>query len=60
MSDFTSRFFRQPQGIVSAVLLTILIVEVALGPLLAPYDPETFHVKSRLLGPSTDFFLGTP
>ena len=39
MSDFTSRFFRQPQGIVSAVLLTILIVEVALGPLLAPYDP---------------------
>jgi peptide/nickel transport system permease protein len=59
MTDFASRFLRQPQGIISLGLLTFLIVEVALGPSLAPYDPETFHIKSRLLGPSPEFFLGT-
>lgn len=59
MTDFTSRFFRQPQGIVSSILLLILAFEVLAGPTLAPYDPETFHYGARLLGPSAEFLLGT-
>jgi peptide/nickel transport system permease protein len=59
MTDFSSRFFRQPQGIVATILLTVIVLEVLAGPSIAPYDPETFHYGSRLLGPSTQFLLGT-
>jgi peptide/nickel transport system permease protein len=41
------------------MLLAFLAFLVAFGPLLAPYDPETFHVTKRLLGPSREFWFGT-
>jgi peptide/nickel transport system permease protein len=54
-----SRLWRHPHGMVGLGLLTVLIFEIVLGPAVAPYDPETFHLSSRLVGPSADFLLGT-
>ena len=41
------------------MLLAVLVLAVAFGPALAPYDPESFHGSSRLIGPSEAFWLGT-
>ncbi len=59
MTDFMSRLLRQPHGVVGLILLVVLAIEVILGPALAPYDPETFHYSSRLVGPTPEFLLGT-
>jgi peptide/nickel transport system permease protein len=36
-----------------------MLLVVAFGPLIAPYDPTAFHVTRRLQGPSAEFWLGT-
>jgi peptide/nickel transport system permease protein len=50
---------RHPTGMVGATLLSIVLVAVLLGPVLAPYDPQQFHPAVRLRGPSTAHWLGT-
>ena len=50
---------RHPTGLFGAALLLIVGVAVLLGPVLAPYDPQAFHVTARLQGPSERFWLGT-
>lgn len=59
MSDVPGRILSQPQGVVGSVLLAVLAAIVVFGPALAPYDPESFHPSSRLIGPSEAFWLGT-
>lgn len=59
MTGLAARLLTQPQGAVGALLALALLVAVAFGPSLAPYDPEAFHVSSRLGGPSSAFMLGT-
>ena len=59
MSDVLGRLLSQPHGAVGCVLLAVLVLAVALGPALVPYDPESFHGSSRLIGPSEAFWLGT-
>lgn len=59
MSSVLGRILAQPHGAVGSVLLALLVLAVAFGPALAPYDPESFHPSSRLVGPSEAFWLGT-
>lgn len=59
MIDVLRRLLSHPQGAIGSALAVLLAVAVIFGPLIAPYDPEQFHTKARLLGPSSEFFLST-
>jgi peptide/nickel transport system permease protein len=59
MIDVLKRLVRQPQGLIGSILLSILTFAVCFGPAVAPYDPETFHFGSRLVGPNSAFWMGT-
>ena len=50
---------RHSNFVVGTLLLSLVAVAVAFGPLLAPYDPQLFHPQARLQGPSAAFPLGT-
>ena len=59
MPELAARLLRTPAGLIGITLLLAMLLVVVLGPLLAPYDPEAFHVTRRLQGPSAAFWLGT-
>ena len=59
MGKIVSRLLRNPAGLIGTTALMLMLVVVAFGPLLAPYDPQAFHVTRRLQGPSLEFWLGT-
>lgn len=50
---------RSPAGITGALLLVLVGGAMLAGPILAPYDPQVFHPRARLQGPSAAFLLGT-
>lgn len=50
---------RSPQGAVGLVLVSALLLVAALGPVLAPNDPESFNFGARFAAPSAAFPLGT-
>lgn len=50
---------RSPPGLAGALLLLVVATAMLLGPLLAPYDPQAFHPRARLQGPSLAHLLGT-
>jgi peptide/nickel transport system permease protein len=50
---------RQPTLLAGLTMLGMVGVAVVLGPFLAPYDPQAFHVQARLQPPSSAFWLGT-
>lgn len=52
-------FVRSPAGLVGLLLLALLAAAVLAGPSLAPYDPQSFHPRARLQGPSAAHWLGT-
>ena len=41
------------------ILVTVFVLLVSLGPMLAPYDPTVINIPKRLFGPSAEFLLGT-
>ena len=41
------------------VLVALAVLAAAVGPLVAPYSPEQFHITARFRGPGPDFWLGT-
>ncbi|WP_116134814.1 ABC transporter permease [Tropicimonas sp. IMCC34043] len=53
------RALKSPTGLIGTVLLLIVFTAALFGPLIAPYDPQLFHVQARLQGPSREFWLGT-
>jgi peptide/nickel transport system permease protein len=53
------RLVRSPLGLAGTVILGVVGLLVALGPELAPYDPQAFHMRHRLEGPSAAFWFGT-
>jgi peptide/nickel transport system permease protein len=53
------RALRRPTLVVGLGLLGLAMLTVVLGPWLAPYDPQAFHVAARLQPPSASFWLGT-
>ena len=53
------RGFRTAAGMTGLVLLLLVMGIAIFGPLLAPYDPQTFHPAARLEGPTAAHWLGT-
>lgn len=51
--------FKTAPGIAGSLLLAIVLTATAIGPFVAPYDPQTFHPAVRLQGPSAAHWLGT-
>jgi peptide/nickel transport system permease protein len=51
-------FFRNPIGLIGAVIVGITILLALFAPLVAPHDPDD-QGATRLLGPSRDHLLGT-
>lgn len=51
--------FRSATGLTGLFLVTIVLVAAAIGPFIAPYDPQVFHPQTRLEGPSLTHLLGT-
>ena len=48
-----------PTGLLGVVLLTINLLLVVFGPLVAPYSPTELHTSNAFEGPSAQFWLGT-
>ncbi len=59
MPEAVRRFLRSPQGITGLLLVAVAVLAAAIGPLVAPYSPEQFHITARFRGPGPDFWLGT-
>jgi peptide/nickel transport system permease protein len=59
MREVLRRLLRTPQGLLGVVIVAAVAVLAALGPHLAPHDPEQFHITARFRGPGADFWLGT-
>ena len=51
-------FFRNPIGMIGAVIVGITIILAVFAPLVAPYDPAS-QGSTRLLGASSENLLGT-
>jgi len=47
------------QLIIGLVLISAVVIMAVLGRAIAPFDPEQFHMRSRLSPPSLEFWLGT-
>ena len=55
-----TRFARDNPVAAGAVLVLVLLgVLAAFGPLIAPFDPLEFHAKDRFAGPSGTYLMGT-
>ncbi len=59
MPDAVRRLLRSPQGVAGLLLVAVAVLAAAIGPLVAPYSPEQFHITARFRGPGPDFWLGT-
>ena len=56
---FGRALMRHPLAVAGLVIVLLLVLVAALGPLLAPYAPSTQHLADRLQGPSAQHWLGT-
>ena len=57
--SWLERLLTSPMGFAGSVVLLVAAAQVVLGPAIAPYDPLEFHPRSRLEGPSMEFWFGT-
>ena len=53
------RFRRSPTAVAGLVVLGLWVACAIAWPLMAPYDPNQFHVDARLQAPSARFIFGT-
>jgi peptide/nickel transport system permease protein len=58
-SDLVRGFMRNKGSLISAVILALLVVLVAIGPTIAPYDPTQQNVVEAKNAPSADHLMGT-
>jgi len=59
-SGKAARFARDNPVAAGAVLVLVLLgVLAAFGPLIAPFDPLEFHAKDRFASPSGTYLMGT-
>lgn len=56
---FTSRFLKQKAGVVAAAFLLLVVIIAAIGPLVAPLDPNEQNLGAILKYPSAEHLLGT-
>lgn len=57
--DVIHHIFRDPVGLIGLVLVLGFLLSGALGPFIAPYDPNLQHLDARFERPSGTFLLGT-
>jgi peptide/nickel transport system permease protein len=53
------RTWRNPLGFYGLIILGLLVVAALMAPLISPYDPIVQHQGKELLGPNSQFWLGT-
>jgi peptide/nickel transport system permease protein len=56
---FVTEFFKRPSGVVGLLIILVLLVIVAVGPMLSPYDYAQQDIPNRMQGPSSTHPLGT-
>jgi peptide/nickel transport system permease protein len=59
MSGLLRRIWTYPSAKAAFVVLAIVALLTAFGPLLAPQDPLAQHTNAMLQGPSAHYWLGT-
>ena len=58
-SALAVRLMRDPVALVSAVLLSLIVLAAAFAPWVAPYDPYYTDLPKAMQGPSAEHWLGT-
>ena len=59
MSTHWHLYFSNWLSTVGLVTLVLLVLMAALGPPLAPHDPESLGIGSRAIAPGAEYWLGT-
>lgn len=59
MIDFFKRLLGTPQGALGLVIVLLVFLAVAIGPMVAPHDPEQMSILARYKPPSASYWLGT-
>jgi peptide/nickel transport system permease protein len=59
MTDLLRRLMRTPQGTLGVAIILLLAFVCALGPLVAPHDPEQISFLGRFRPPGAAFWLGS-
>jgi peptide/nickel transport system permease protein len=58
-SSITRVFRRNPLALIGAVLIALFLLAAAFGPIVAPRDPSSIDLASRLQSPSAHHLFGT-
>lgn len=53
------RFFSNKLALTGSVIILLILLFTLVGPLLTAHDPYELDAKKRLLGPSSEYLLGT-
>jgi ABC-type dipeptide/oligopeptide/nickel transport system permease subunit len=53
------RTYRNPLGLFGMIILGILVFAAIFAPWITPYDPIVQHQGKELLGPTSEFWMGT-
>ncbi len=56
ISDFTTR---KPLGAAGVIIIAIMVLMAIVGPYLNSWDPLEWNLRDKLLGPTTEHWLGT-
>lgn len=59
MTEFLKRLLKTPQGAIGITLVTLVLIMVVFGPMLAPHDPEKLAPLARYKASSMTYWLGT-
>jgi peptide/nickel transport system permease protein len=57
--EIIQEMIRRPEGKLSLILVTLLVILIVFAPLIAPYDPAEQDIQRRLEGPSREHWFGT-
>ena len=52
-------FRHNPVSLVGLILVLVMLLVAILGPVVAPYDPDSTNARIRMKGPSIAHFFGT-
>src|SRR4051794_33432435 len=53
------RLLRNRKGMVGTIFLIVLVLVAAVGPYVAPFDPNELHGADQLKPPSATYWFGT-
>lgn len=59
MTEFLKRLLKTPQGAIGFLIVLLVLIVVAFGPIIATHDPEKMSILFRYKAPSASFWLGT-